>query len=69
METLTENKIVYVLELDGSKAIYLSIGELSQSLECELENMVDNDSEDKFLIYTKKMTKKEINELPEFEGW
>lgn len=58
--------LVYCLELNGKTAIYTDIDDLTDALNWELETI---DSEDKFQVYTKEITNKELNDLPEFEGF
>lgn len=58
--------LVYCLELNGKTTIYTDIDDLTDALNWELETI---DSEDKFQVYTKEITNKELNDLPEFEGF
>lgn len=66
-----EKKIlVYVLELDGVKAVHFDIDALCDALKYEFEDIIDNDAvEMEFKVYCKLMTDKEIEEMPEFDGF
>lgn len=68
---MAENKIlVYVLEKDGIKAVHFDIDGVCDSMKMELDNMPDEDIlETKFTISSKMMTEKEIDAMPEFDGF
>ena len=65
-----EKQTVYVLELDGVKAIHLDVGSLQDAIELEFDGLHEDDFEtNTFKVYAKKMTEKEIDDLPEFNGF
>lgn len=65
-----EKQLVYVLEYGGINAVYPDIDNLCDGLKMEVENMPDEDIlESKFIISAKLMTEKELNNLPEFDGF
>lgn len=62
--------IVYCLELDGVTQILFSIEDLCETLKCEFEDISEDNVDDlEFTVYPKIMTEKEIEELPEFDGF
>ena len=62
-----EKVVVYVLEKEGVKAIYTDYGSLKDHLEMEL---ADCEIGEKYKVYTKVMTEKEFEELPDdFDGF
>ena len=67
----TENgQFVWVLEQNGVKAIHLTLKCLYDYLEMHFDNLHEDDLEDeKFIVYQKFMTEKELDELPEFDGF
>ncbi|WP_321321498.1 hypothetical protein [Labilibaculum sp.] len=66
----SEKQLVFVLELNDTKAIYLDLDCLCDALKMEWESRPDSDIiEEEFKVYGKMMTAKEIDELPEFDGF
>ena len=65
-----EKQIVYVLELEGQKAIYLDIHGLCDSIKNEFLEGTDEDIKRfNFIVSAKEMTGDEIDDLPEFDGF
>ena len=65
-----EKQTVFVLELDGLKAVYTDIEGLKQAIEIAFDNLHDDDFKYTiFKVYAKKMIEQEIDELPEFDGF
>lgn len=65
-----EKTLVYVLEMDGIKAVHLDIDSVCDALKMEYEDRVDEDILSmKFNLSAKHMSDKELKDLPEFEGW
>lgn len=65
-----EKQTVYILELDGVKSIHLDLGGLNDAIEMELDGLHEDDFETTvFKVYAKQMSEKEIDELPEFDGF
>lgn len=62
--------LVYNLTMDGSTAVHFSFGCLIEGLKAECEDMDDESLMDmEFTISFKQMTDKEIEDLPEFDGF
>lgn len=65
-----EKQTVYILEQNGIKAIHMDLGGLNDAIEMEFEALHEDDFETTvFTIYANKMTEKEIDDLPEFDGF
>lgn len=65
-----KKETVYVLELDGLKSIHLTLECLRDAMEREFDLLHPDDFEDiVFKVYASEMTQKEIDDLPEFEGF
>ncbi|WP_271729993.1 hypothetical protein [Aquimarina algiphila] len=66
----TKKQIVYCLTLDSMTSVYFDIDDLCDGLKEEFENQdFEGIKDQKFIISVKEMTEREINELPEFEGF
>lgn len=67
---MAKNTLVYVLELNGTKAIYFDIDALCDSIKYEFEDIVDSDAVNmEFKVYGKLITEKQIEKLGEFDGF
>lgn len=65
-----KNQTVYVLEQNGIKAIYMDIESLKEAIDLEFDGLPIEDFEStEFTVYVKTMTEKEIDDLPEFDGF
>jgi len=62
--------MVFCLTMNGITAIYFDMDDLCDSLKMEFEDQdFDSMKECEYLITVKEMTEKEIEELPEFDGF
>lgn len=65
-----EKQRMYALKLDGTTALHLDLDGLKCALEMELDNYPDEDIETvEFKVSVRLMTDKEIEDLPEFDGF
>ena len=65
-----EGQLVYIVELDGTKAILFDIGSLKDFIEVEFENITETEANDfEYKVYAKWMSGDEIDALPEFNGF
>jgi hypothetical protein len=62
-----EKQEVFCLRANGCTAIHLDVHALCDAIKMELEDSVTGDM--LFEVYTQEMTEKEIDELPEFDGF
>lgn len=61
---------VYCLSKDGQTAVHLDVDALCDAIKYEIDEMNWDDLEgEKYTVEVKKMTEKELDELPEFDGF
>tara|TARA_R110002050_G_scaffold69507_2_gene150320 strand:+ start:6786 stop:6986 length:201 start_codon:yes stop_codon:yes gene_type:complete len=62
--------VVYCLTMNGVTAVYFCVEDLCDSIKMEFEDQdFDSMKNCEYKIWTKEMTEKEIDDLPEFEGF